>query len=235
TNAGVPWILEQLFLERKLPASIYVRYFSGYGQPPIAVMPVRLDPIPPQTEGAVSRQQNSTPQNIATVRVKGDENKDRLSAKISKNYVSKHSGAAMMAFLTPVIHSGNWDNELGPGVHTSDSLEWVLRFGSVNSALLQFMQFGFLEALYARVAAHYSDLDPKTTVECTRFRTFRMENSRHHPRAYLEARFVRKLPTRTRRGLTDRGSQLCRAWSTFRILSDDNLAVVDAPWLPVYF
>ncbi|KAJ5576069.1 hypothetical protein N7535_002995 [Penicillium sp. DV-2018c] len=66
-------------------------------------MPVRLDPIPPQTEGAVSRQQNSTPQNIATVRVKGDENKDRLSAKISKNYVSKHSGGSFLYRAT--LHS----------------------------------------------------------------------------------------------------------------------------------
>jgi hypothetical protein len=161
TNVGVPWILEHLFEEEKLPASIYDRYFFGYNQPPVVVMPARLDPIPPQVgfqytchrleELFPANRPQRLPQDIATVRVKGDKNKDRLSAKISKDYVSKLGGgsflyrvstraalAAMMAFFTPVIYNRNLDNELGPGIYTSDSLEWVLKFGSVNSALLVF-------------------------------------------------------------------------------------------------
>lgn len=58
-----------------------------------------------------------------------------------KDYVSKLGGgsflyrvstwaalAAMMAFFTPVIHSRHLDNELGPGIYTSNSLEWVLNW-----------------------------------------------------------------------------------------------------------
>lgn len=41
----------------------------------------------------------------------------------------------MMAFFAPVVHAKNLDNELGPGIYTSDSLEWVLKFGPVNTAL----------------------------------------------------------------------------------------------------
>ncbi|KAI2711928.1 hypothetical protein CBS147332_5564 [Penicillium roqueforti] len=48
TNVGVRWILEHLFEEDKLPASMYDRYFFGYNQPPVVVMPVRPDPIPLQ-------------------------------------------------------------------------------------------------------------------------------------------------------------------------------------------
>ncbi|KAJ6143002.1 hypothetical protein N7471_002455 [Penicillium samsonianum] len=161
-NVGVPWILEHLFEEEKLPASLYDRYFFGYDEPPVVIMPVvRLDPIPPQIgyqyachrleELFPTNRPQRLPQDIATVRVKGDKNKDRLSMKISKDYVSKLGGgsflyrvssraalAAMMAFFTPVIQNRNLDNELGPGIYTSDSLEWVLKFGSVNSALLVF-------------------------------------------------------------------------------------------------
>jgi hypothetical protein len=33
-NVGVPWILEHLFEEEKLPASMYDRYFFGHNQQP---------------------------------------------------------------------------------------------------------------------------------------------------------------------------------------------------------
>lgn len=44
-NVGVSWILEHLFEEGKLPGSLYDRYFFETHQPPVAVMPTRLDPI----------------------------------------------------------------------------------------------------------------------------------------------------------------------------------------------
>lgn len=85
---------------------------------------------------------------MAAVRVKGDKSKDRLAAKILEDYVSKLGGsaflyriftraalAALMAFSAPVIHSKNLDLELGPGIYTSDSLEWVIEFGSNRATI----------------------------------------------------------------------------------------------------
>ncbi|CDM35780.1 unnamed protein product [Penicillium roqueforti FM164] len=161
TNVGVRWILEHLFEEDKLPASMYDRYFFGYNQPPVVVMPVRPDPIPLQVgyqyachrleELFPANRPQRLPQEISAIRVKGDNNKDRLATKIRKDYLSKLGGgsflyrvstraalAAMMAFFTPVIHNSSLDNELGPGIYTSDCLEWVLKFASVNNALLVF-------------------------------------------------------------------------------------------------
>ncbi|KAJ5497588.1 hypothetical protein N7463_009575 [Penicillium fimorum] len=138
TNVGVKWILEHLFEEGKVPRRMYDRYFFGYSQPLVAVMPVRLDSIPPQVEHQYACHRleelfpacrtQCLPQDIATVRVKGDKNKERLSAKIHKHYISKLNGGSFF----------NSDNELGPGVYTTDSLEWALKFGSINSALLVF-------------------------------------------------------------------------------------------------
>lgn len=160
-NVDVTWILEHLFDEGKIPGPMYDRYFFGNHQPPVVATPVRLDPIPPQVgyQCALHRlgelfpayRVQRLPKDIIAVRIKADKNKERLCAKILKNYVSSLGGgsylyrissrvalAAMMAFFVPVIHGNNQDNELGPGIYTSNSLEWVLRFGTVNGALLVF-------------------------------------------------------------------------------------------------
>ncbi|KAJ5961772.1 hypothetical protein N7501_006713 [Penicillium viridicatum] len=166
TNVGVTWILEHLFEEGKIPGPMYDRLFFGHYEDPVVTLPIRLDPIPSQvgTQYAVHRLEQlfpawrpqCLPQEMATARVKGDKNKERLSTKILKDYVSKLGGgsflyrvstraalAAIMAFFAPVIHGRNLDNELGPGIYTSDSLEWVLRFGSANSVLLVFKNSDF--------------------------------------------------------------------------------------------
>lgn len=165
-NVRPTWILEHLYEEEKIPESLYNRYFFGYDGPSVLAMPVRLDPIPPQVESQSARHRleelfpayrpQCLPQDIRTVRVKADKNKPRLAAKILRDYVNELGGgsflyrvsgraalAAMMAFFAPVIHSNNLDNELGPGIYTSDSLEWVLKFASANSALMVFKDVDF--------------------------------------------------------------------------------------------
>ncbi|CAG8947592.1 unnamed protein product [Penicillium salamii] len=163
TNVGVTWILEHLFLEKKLPERLYNRYyhgFDGYPATEVRVMPVRLDHIPSQVGHQytqhrlsdlfpVSRPQ-SLPQEVATVQIKGDKNKARLATKIEEHLPKSEDGqflfrvctrsalAALMAFFTPIVNSNNMDNELGPGVYTSNCLEWVLRFGPRNCVLLVF-------------------------------------------------------------------------------------------------
>ncbi|KAG0157453.1 Amino acid transporter, transmembrane [Penicillium digitatum] len=165
-NVRVTWILEHLIEEGKVPRSMYDRYFFGFDQPPVVIMPIRLDPIPSQVGYRYALQRTEElfpayrpqclPRDIATVRVKRSQNKHCLTAKILEGYVSKLGGgsflyrvstrtalAALMAFFAPVIHNNTLDNELGPGIYTSNSLEWVLRFSSINNALLVFKNTDF--------------------------------------------------------------------------------------------
>ncbi|CAG8176418.1 unnamed protein product [Penicillium salamii] len=163
TNVGVTWILEHLFLENKLPERLYNRYyhgFDGYPATEVRVMPVRLDHIPSQVGHQYARHRlcnlfpasrpHSLPQEVATVQIKGDKNKARLATKIEEHLpksgdrkflfrvCTRSALAAIMAFFTPIINANNLDNELGPGIYTSDCLEWVLRFGPRNCVLLVF-------------------------------------------------------------------------------------------------
>ncbi|CAG7946066.1 unnamed protein product [Penicillium olsonii] len=163
TNVGITWILEDLFIEEKLPKSLYNRYFydfDPYEGAGSTVMPVRLDAIPFKVGSLCARHRlcdlfpvsrlQSLPQEITTVRIKGDKHKLRSAKKIEE-YLPKSRGtqflfrvctrsalASLMAFFTPVVNGSNFDNELGPGIYTSDSLEWVLKFGFRNRALLVF-------------------------------------------------------------------------------------------------
>ncbi|KAJ5970853.1 uncharacterized protein N7479_000771 [Penicillium vulpinum] len=153
TNVGVTWILEHLFEEDKIPEQMYDRYFFGYHQPPVVVMPIRLDPIPPQVGQEYAHhtleelfpacRPQRLPQEIATIL------KDYISKLDGGSFLYRASTrtalAALMAFFVPIIHNKTLDNEFGPGIYTSDSLEWVLKFGSINSALLVFRNTDFRE------------------------------------------------------------------------------------------
>ena len=162
TNVGVRWVLEQLFFEDKIPERLFNKYFHKFDGPytEVTALSVRVDPIPPQVGQQYAQHRlcdlfpasrpQSLPQEVAVVRVKNDKNKTRLAGKIGE-YLTQIGGrellfrastrvalAALMAFFTPVIHSHSLDNELGPGLYTSNSLEWVLKFGSSDCALLVF-------------------------------------------------------------------------------------------------
>lgn len=121
----------------------------------------------------------------------------------------------MMAFFVPVVHSSNLDNELGPGIYTSDSLEWVLKFASANSALMVFKDVDFRQLNVwsppsIRLGAAHRDVDPKVSQQRTNVSSSKLDDRRLYQRTNFYTMFLEPPSPSTWRGLTNSYSQLRR-------------------------
>jgi hypothetical protein len=168
TGVGIPWIVSELHDEGKIPSGIFYRFSFGVRYPRPRDFPVRLDPIPsmvtdtPTVHRLVDLFPYCRPQHLPaalTVMKYKAGKPPKNSKKVEKaigdfvptlgghsilyRTASRTSLAALMAYSVPTLCPQNYDNELGPGIYTSGSLGYVLRFSAPGGVILVFKDSDF--------------------------------------------------------------------------------------------
>ncbi|KAJ5748244.1 uncharacterized protein N7511_009940 [Penicillium nucicola] len=146
SNASIPLMANMLWGWGKIPSVIYNMQFDIL-QSPIVVHPLRHEI--PSILFPMCRQQD-LPRQFRSARVPWMKNGARLAQNIERDFTRALGGDLLyralstealfssMPFFAPVITTSNVDNELGPGIYTTPSLEHALRYAPLHGALLVF-------------------------------------------------------------------------------------------------
>jgi len=160
SNATIPLMVNLLWEYGKVPSVLFNLQFD-LPQVPIVARPVRHE-IPSTVTGAllshdlrslfpICRQQHLPPR-IQSTRISWNS---RLARDIERDFtrglggnllfraLSREAVFQSMIFFAPVIASTNTDNEFGPGIYTTTSLEHSLRYASIQGALMVFQNPDF--------------------------------------------------------------------------------------------
>lgn len=163
SNATIPSMVNLLWEYGKIPSVVYNIQFD-LPQGPIVARPVRHE-IPSIVTGSLSSynlrelfpicRQRDLPRQVHSARVSWTKNSARLARDIERDFTRALRGNLLyralptealfssMLFFIPVIASSNNDNEFGPGIYTTTSLEHALNYAAIKGALMVFQNPDF--------------------------------------------------------------------------------------------
>ena len=160
SNATIRSMLPLLSETGRIPLAVYRNYCDPLPGIAVAAFPLRASPIPPAiTSSAASYnlrdllpfcRQQSFPRQVFSVKVTQLKRAQQTCQKIERDFTSSLSGdvlfrglsrlalSSTMAWFLPTVNSNHADNEFGPGIYTTPSLELALRYAGVQGALMVF-------------------------------------------------------------------------------------------------
>ncbi|KAJ5894901.1 hypothetical protein N7495_006592 [Penicillium taxi] len=163
--ARVDWVLPFLFAEGKISADMFNRATGeALWNPSPFIRPVVLDSIPAMVTTTITcmstnelypcARMRDLPSHIEVAKLpkmKGSgktvdtirQYSQSLGGNLIFRVVTRPALASLMAFFIPTLSSNAYDNEFGPGIYASNSLDWVLKFGRRAGALMIFKNTDF--------------------------------------------------------------------------------------------
>jgi hypothetical protein len=163
-DASIRGMVPRLWEDGKIPTAIYNSYFD-LPRSPILALPIRQESIPAAVTSSVTShalqelfpmcRQQDFPQQARSMRNSFNRNIARLTQNIERDFtrhlgdnllfrgLSRKALFSSMLFFVPVISSANSDNEFGPGIYTTPSLEHALQYTASQGAVLVFQNPNF--------------------------------------------------------------------------------------------
>ncbi|RHZ72602.1 hypothetical protein CDV55_104846 [Aspergillus turcosus] len=163
-NASIRSMLQLLFEDGKIPGAVYRNYCDPPPDFSLVAFPLRNFTIPPSVTGSVAShrlrdlfpfcRQQRFPQQVLSARVTQKKH-TRLCQELELVFTSSLGGNLLfrglsrsalnsaMAWFLPTVNSSHADNEFGPGIYTTPSLERALRYTGAQGALMVFQNPDF--------------------------------------------------------------------------------------------
>ncbi|GFF49845.1 hypothetical protein IFM51744_07188 [Aspergillus udagawae] len=161
-NASIQSMLPTLSENGKIPGAIYRNYCYPPPEFSLVAFPLRHNTIPSSVTGSIAsyslrdlfpfcRQQSFPPQVLSVsvplkARLKQDIERDftgSLGGNLLFRGLSRLALYSAMAWFLPTVNSNHADNEFGPGIYTTPSLELALEYAGVQGALMVFQNPDF--------------------------------------------------------------------------------------------
>lgn len=162
SNASIRSMLDLWVDSGKIPFDVYSRFLD---KPQGDVVTLPVWDIPSTVTDSIASynlgelfpfcRQQSLPQQLLCVRLRHEKKVARQARNIERDFtlpfggnllyrgLSRDALISSMALFLPVISRANADNEFGPGVYTTTSLEHALRYTGGQGALLVFQNPDF--------------------------------------------------------------------------------------------
>lgn len=164
-NASIRSMLPLLSDGGQIPGAVY----RNYCHPPMdfasAAFPVRVSPIPSSVTSSVQSHslrdlfpfchQQNFPRQLRSVKLPLQKRLQHTCQIIERDFTNSLGGdilfrglsrlalySAMARFL-PTINSNHADNEFGPGIYTTPSLELAIRYAGAQGAIMVFQSTDF--------------------------------------------------------------------------------------------
>ncbi|GFF96329.1 hypothetical protein IFM61606_03222 [Aspergillus udagawae] len=161
-NASIQSMLPTLSENGKIPGAIYRNYCYPPPEFSLVAFPLRHNAIPSSVTASIAsyslrdlfpfcRQQSFPPQVLSVsvplkARLKQDIERDftgSLGGNLLFRGLSRLALYSAMAWFLPTVNSNYADNEFGPGIYTTPSLELALEYAGVQGALMVFQNPDF--------------------------------------------------------------------------------------------
>lgn len=169
-NATIGSMLMHFYERGQIPGAVYRNYCYPPPDFSLVAFPVRDFPIPPSVTGAAAShrlrdlfpfcRQQHFPQQVLSARVVGRGFSPKKRAhltcqELEREYTSSLGGHLLfrglsrlalnsaMAWFLPAVSSSRADNEFGPGIYTTPSLEQALDYAGPEDAIMVFQNPDF--------------------------------------------------------------------------------------------
>ncbi|EPS27045.1 hypothetical protein PDE_01986 [Penicillium oxalicum 114-2] len=159
-NARIRTMLPLLHDEGRIPGAVYRNYLMPPPVLSVAAFPARHVPIPPSITSTVKTYDLENlfpfcnpqpfPQQVQSIKITQEWKKSRRCREIQRNVLpslggdllfrglSRRALVSSMACLFPVISPHNMDQDFGPGIYTTPSLELALEYAGREGAVMVF-------------------------------------------------------------------------------------------------
>lgn len=164
-NASIQSMLPTLYERGRIPGAVYRNYCYPPPEFSLVAFPLRSAIIPPSVTGSIASystrdlfpfcRQQSFPPRVLSARITlkarwklscqniERDFTDSLGGNLLFRGLSRRALYSAMACFLPTVNANHADNEFGPGVYTTPSLELALGYARVQGALMVFQNPDF--------------------------------------------------------------------------------------------
>ncbi|KAJ5483103.1 hypothetical protein N7539_006549 [Penicillium diatomitis] len=166
SNASIRSMLPHLYDSGKIPGAVYKNYCLPPPDLSVIAFPVRPVQIPGPVTSTVQQhnlrdlfplcRQQCFPGQIRSVKISEHSQIERVCRDIERDVLPSLGGGnflfrglsrrglvSSMAFFLPVINSHHFDQDFGPGIYTTPSIQLALRYAAPQGALMVFRNTDF--------------------------------------------------------------------------------------------